>query len=475
MDSLKGPASRDREFTARVIVVTSLLWLGVQLWISASFPWIQYVWDIWKLNPTEQRSLHLGFALFLAFLTLRSTVRISRTTDWVLAVLGAFSGSYLFLFYDDLAARPRSPTVLDIWIAGVGFLVLIEAVRRVFGRVAALVFLVSSLAALIGSVPITWHGISRFLKGLWLSTEGPYGIPIGHSTHLALLCLMLGAVADRLGFASQIPHRFVGWMNRRRVSHKIPLVVPTAFDGHIAKWIMVFVIFWELVPGLVRSIRGPALLWGTALRIDLALLLALVALALSVFFQSFIRDSKGHRIAKRDQYARLLVWWGCLLACLAVAAILFPLSDLAVLPVALALEQRPNPDFRIAWPLAAATLFTLAVWARSAKPVAVKHGRLAALSFWLPWAVFAWFNFAERTSPGQAAFWASLASLMIAVIAFGTTGTGDSGSRRYSLAAGLAGLSHAVVDAARATVYVAIFAALWGVLIFYFVALPGLY
>jgi len=262
VNSSKGPGSREGVIAARVIVVASFLWLGIQLWISASFPWIQYVWDIWRLNHTEQRSLHLGFALFLAFLTLRSTGRISRTTDWVLAVLGAFSGSYLFLFYDDLAARPRSPTVLDIWIAGVGILVLIEAVRRVFGRVAALVLLVSSLAALIGSVPITWHGISRFLKGLWLSTEGPYGIPIGHSTHLALLCLMLGAVADRLGFASQIPHRFVGWMNRRRVPHKIPLVVPTAFDGHIAKWIMVFVIFWELVPGLVRSIRGPALLWA---------------------------------------------------------------------------------------------------------------------------------------------------------------------------------------------------------------------
>ncbi len=41
------------------------------------------------------------------------------------------------------------------------------------------------------------------------------------------------------------------------------------------------------------------------------------------------------------------------------------------------------------------------------------------------------------------------------------------------LTAGLAGLSHAVVDAARATVYFATFAALWGALIYYFVALPG--
>lgn len=472
MADVKGPTSQDGDVAQRVIVIASFLWLVLQLWFTSPFP---RALELWDPNTTQQRSIHLGFALFLAFLTIRSTGRISRRFDWVLALLGAFAGSYIFLFYDALAARPRAPSDLDILVAGVGFLVLIEAVRRFFGRVAALVFLVSSLAALIGSVPITGHGISKFLKGLWLTTEGAYGLPLGHSTHLALLCLMLGAVADRLGFAGQLPHRFVGWINRRRSPHKNPLIVPKTFDSHFAKWIMAFVVFWELVPGLVPSFRGPALLSGTLLRIDLALLLALVAVSLSVFFQTFIRDSKGRRIAKRDPHSRLLVWWGCLFACLGSAAILFPLSDLAVWPIASSLKQRPNPDFRIAWPLAAAAIFALALWLRPVKSATAGAGGLGALSFWLPWAIFAWFNFAERTSPGQAAFWASLASLMIVVIAFafGTAGDSESGVRRFSLAAGLAGLSHAVVDAARATVYVATFAALWGVLIYYFVALPG--
>jgi hypothetical protein len=395
--------------------------------------------------------------------------------DWGLALLGAFAGSYIFLFYDALAARPKEPTALDVLVSGVGLLILIEVIRRAFGRVAALVVLVMSLAALIGSAPITWHGISRFLKGLWLTTEGVFGLALGVSTSLAFLSLVLGAVADRLGFAKKLPHRLIGWLNRRRASHKIPLVVPRAFDGHVAKWIMAFVVFWELVPGLVPSFRGPALLSGTLLRIDLALLLALVAVSLSVFFQTFIRDSKGRRIAKRDPHSRLLVWWGCLFACLGSAAILFPLSDLAVWPVAAAVKQRTSPELRIALPLAAAALFALVLWLRRAKPATMGAGGLGALSFWLPWAIFAWFNFAERTSPGQAAFWASLASLMIVVIAFafGAAGDSESGVRRFSLTAGLAGLSHAVVDAARATVYFATFAALWGALIYYFVALRG--
>ncbi len=286
---------------------------------------------------------------------------------------------------------------------------------------------------------------------------------------------MLGAVADRLGFAGQLSHRFVGWMNRRRASHKLLLVVPTAFDGHLAKWIMAFIVFWELVPSLLPSFRNPAFVWVGTLRMDMALLLALVAVSLSVFFQMFIRDSKGHRSAKRDPHGRLFVWWGCLLACLGAAAILFPLSDLAVWPVAAAVKQRTSPELRIALPLAAAALFALVLWLRRAKPATMGAGGLGALSFWLPWAIFAWFNFAERTSPGQAAFWASLASLMIVVIAFafGAAGDSESGVRRFSLTAGLAGLSHAVVDAARATVYFATFAALWGALIYYFVALPG--
>jgi hypothetical protein len=127
------------------------------------------------------------------------------------------------------------------------------------------------------------------------------------------------------------------------------------------------------------------------------------------------------------------------------------------------------------WPLAAAALFALVLWVRPAKSATAADGILSALSFWLPWALFAWFDFAERTSSVQAAFWASLASLMMIVIAsaHGTTGGSDNGVRRHPLAAGLAGLSLAVVDAARATVYVATFAAFWGALIYYFVALRG--
>jgi TRAP-type uncharacterized transport system fused permease subunit len=477
LDSLKGPASRDGEFTARVIVVASFLWLGVQLWTSAPFPWTQYVWDIWKLNATEQRSLHLGFALFLAFLTLRSTGQISRTMDWVLAFLGASAGSYIFLFYDALAARPRAPTDLDILISGVGLLILIETVRRTIGRIAALILLVLTLAAFIGSGPITGTDVSRFLKGIWLTTEGVFGLALGLSASLALLSMVLGAVADKLGFASQLPQRFVGWMNRRRTPHKTPLVVPEAFDGHLAKWIMAFIVLWELRFTLVPIFRSPTYLSGTLLRIDFALILAVLAVALSVFFRTFIRDSKGNRIAKRDPHSRLLVWWGCLFACLVSAVAVSVLSDLAFRPLSELPTQHIDPGLRIFWPLAGAALFALILWARPAKSATTDAGLQGVLSFWVPWAIYAWFDFAERTSSVQAAFWASLASLMIVVIAFasGSAGGSESGVRRISLAAGLAGLSLAVADAARATVYVATFAALWGVLIYYFVALPGLY
>lgn len=453
----------------RVLVVASLLWLALQLWFALPFPWAL---DAGKPNVTEQRSLHLGFALFLAFLMLRSTGRISRPMDWGLALLGAFAGSYIFLFYDALAARPKEPTALDILVSGVGLLILIEVVRRAFGRVAAFIILALSLAALIGSAPITWHGVSRFLKGLWLTTEGVFGLALGISTSLAFLSLVLGAVADRLGFAKKLPHRLIGWLNRRRASHKIPLVVPRAFDGHVAKWIMAFVVFWQLRFTLIPSFHGPALIWGTKLLIDFALILALVAVSLSVSFRIFAKESRGGEITKNDPYGRLLVWWGCLLVCLGSAVFLSLASELALWPLSAWLKPRTSPGLRIVGLLAAAALFALVLWVRPAKSEAAGGGIPGALSFWLPWAIFAWFGFVERTSPVQAAFWASLASLMMMGIAsaFGATRANDRGVRRSPFAASL---SLAVVDAARATVYVATFAAFWGVLIYYFVALPG--
>ena len=60
------------------------------------------------------------------------------------ALVGAFCAGYIYLFYVALSERPGQPTSADLWVAGIGMLLLLEATRRALGpplMVVATVFL----------------------------------------------------------------------------------------------------------------------------------------------------------------------------------------------------------------------------------------------------------------------------------------------------------------------------------------------
>ena len=81
-------------------------------------------------NATESRSIHLAFALFLAFMAYPAFKRSPRDRiplqDWALAAVAAFCGLYLFIFYADLAQRPGRPITQDIVIGVLGIIMLLE-------------------------------------------------------------------------------------------------------------------------------------------------------------------------------------------------------------------------------------------------------------------------------------------------------------------------------------------------------------
>src|SRR5688572_21484210 len=109
-------------------------WSAFQLWYASPLP---FTFGFGILNDTEARSLHLGVALFLAFLCYPAFKRSSRSSvvwyDWILAVAGAFAGAYFLLFYGQLALRPGQPNMQDSVVATVGLVLLLEATRRGVG------------------------------------------------------------------------------------------------------------------------------------------------------------------------------------------------------------------------------------------------------------------------------------------------------------------------------------------------------
>jgi TRAP transporter 4TM/12TM fusion protein len=190
---------------AKILFFVPVAWSLFQLWIASPLP---FVFNVFILNDTQTRSIHLAFAVFLTFLAFPAFKKSPRRSipiqDWVFAALGAFAAGYLFLFYREVAARPGLPTTLDTITAIVGGLLLLEAARRSCGpalAIVAIVFLgyVFLGPYLPGMVSHKGASLSRAVSQFWLTTEGVFGVALGVSSGFVFLFVLFGALLEKAG------------------------------------------------------------------------------------------------------------------------------------------------------------------------------------------------------------------------------------------------------------------------------------
>src|SRR5690554_4956915 len=112
---------RPEGFTGRLMLSVAACWSLFQLWIASPLP---YMVGVGVFNSTETRSIHLALAVFLGFMAFPAFRRSPRDRvpllDWVLGLGAAFCAAYIYLFYNELATRPGSPTTLDVVVALTG-------------------------------------------------------------------------------------------------------------------------------------------------------------------------------------------------------------------------------------------------------------------------------------------------------------------------------------------------------------------
>ncbi len=226
--------------TAGVIFAVSLAWALFQLWYASPLP---FTFGVGILNDTEARSLHLGLALFLAFTAWPAFRRSPRDRvpllDWGFALLGAFAGAYLLLFYGELATRPGQPTAADIVIACAGLLLLLEATRRAVGWPMAALAAVFIAYAMLGPwMPdVLSHkgaSLNRLLSHLWLTTEGVYGIALGVSTGAIFVYVLFGTLLDRAGGGNYMMQVSFAALGHLRGGPAKVAVVSSALNGMIS-------------------------------------------------------------------------------------------------------------------------------------------------------------------------------------------------------------------------------------------------
>lgn len=209
-----GGRTPDNKSIVKLMAGVAFAWAIFQIWIASPLPFV-VGWGVFSSG--EARSVHLGFAIFLAFLAYPAFSGSSRhkipLTDWALAIIACLCALYPLLadsmlvdsiFGSRLSDRPGAPNSYDIIVSITGMLVLLEATRRALGpplMVVAIVFLGYTFLGPIAPELIAWKGstLGGVMNHQWLFSEGVFGIALGVSTDLVFLFVLFGALLDRAG------------------------------------------------------------------------------------------------------------------------------------------------------------------------------------------------------------------------------------------------------------------------------------
>jgi TRAP transporter 4TM/12TM fusion protein len=227
-------------FAGPLITAVATAWSLFQIWYASPLP---FALGIGILNDTEARAIHLGLALFLAFMAYPAFKSSPRTyvpvMDWVLAFAGAFAGASLFLFYRELAARPGQPITLDLLTAGIGIMLLLEATRRALGLpmvIVASVFIFYTFAGPYMPEALQHKGasIGKFLQHQWLTTEGVFGIALGVSTSFVFLFVLFGTLLDKAGAGNWMMQISIALLGHLRGGPAKVAVVSSALNGVVS-------------------------------------------------------------------------------------------------------------------------------------------------------------------------------------------------------------------------------------------------
>jgi TRAP transporter 4TM/12TM fusion protein len=225
---------------ARFIFLVAVGWSLFQLWYASPLP---YLLNFGILGDTQARSIHLAIAFLLTFLCYPAFASSSRVRipwmDWALAIASCLCAAYLVIFYRELAARPGTPTTLDLVTAAAGVLLLIEATRRTQGGGMVIITIGFILFCFAGPhMPdvIAHKGvsISKFLQHMWLTTEGVFGVAIGVSVNFVFLFVLFGSLLDKAGGNQWMMQISIALLGHLRGGPAKVAVVSSALNGIVS-------------------------------------------------------------------------------------------------------------------------------------------------------------------------------------------------------------------------------------------------
>ncbi|WBU54486.1 TRAP transporter permease [Paracoccus sp. SCSIO 75233] len=271
-------------WVGRAILIVAFCWSLFQIWIASPLP---FILEFGILNDTETRSIHLAFAMFLAYLAYpaeRTPVQLGLSLavpvvmtilfivgadggnawwivligaammvaillgspknrvppwEWALAIVSVFAALYIYIFYDSIATRVGNPNLQDMVVAVMGLLLLLEVTRRALGPALMIVATVFLAYTFLGPympdiIAHKGNSLSEVANHQWITTEGVFGIALGVSTSFVFLFVLFGALLDKAGAGNYFIQVAFSLMGHMRGGPAKAAVVSSAMTGLIS-------------------------------------------------------------------------------------------------------------------------------------------------------------------------------------------------------------------------------------------------
>jgi TRAP transporter 4TM/12TM fusion protein len=203
IDELEGSDRRLSGFLALVILVIALLMSVFHIYTAGFGVW------------AEQGVIHLSFALVLTFLIYPYRKGSGQTTipwyDLVLSLAALYVGMYMFANFKEMALRSGNASTMDVVVAAMIILLILEAARRVLGMPLVILALAFMLYGYVGYrttpfmtdvIPTAIIHSGYYIKDLItkLNTDnGIFGMPIYVSSTYVFIFILFGAFFEVSG------------------------------------------------------------------------------------------------------------------------------------------------------------------------------------------------------------------------------------------------------------------------------------
>lgn len=201
-------AKYDRESATRIFsgnrqVLMRILLIGFTIFAVA-------INTVVHLNAQIHRSLFIACVLFLAYLLYPARKNAPKNTnkvpwyDLLLAVASSGSFLYMVMNYEKLVSQAGSYTPIDMLVAILAIVLLMEACRRVVGLPILIVVSCFIAYAYFGGAIPGYFGhrgftIQRIATHLYFTTEGIIGTPLAVCSTFIFLFILFGAFLERTG------------------------------------------------------------------------------------------------------------------------------------------------------------------------------------------------------------------------------------------------------------------------------------